>query len=158
MDAQSTENGVSGDRRRIGRGGRIAAAIVFLAIAGGFFALWASERGWINLRLVLGVCGFKARHGLPCPGCYWTHAAQAFVSGRFLEAFAIQPAAPIFCTAVLIGAVFALHIAIFGIDLSALRWARSSAGLRILIIVAIIVFFAGWLVTLARAILEKNIG
>lgn len=136
----------------------MAAAIVFAAIAGGFLTLWAAERGMINLRIVFGVCGFKARTGLPCPGCYWTHAAQAFVSGRIGEAFMIQPAAPLFCGAALIGAVFALHIVIFGIDLSPLRWARSPAGLKLWIPAAVIVFLGGWLVTFARAILENNVG
>lgn len=145
------------ERPRIGRGGRLAAAIVFLSIAGGFGVLWASEQGWLNLRLVFGVCGFKARYALPCPGCGWTHAAQAFASGRIIEAFAIQPAAAVFCPAALIAAIFALHIALFGIDLSPLRWARSPAGLKTLLIVAVIVFLSGWLVVLVRTILERNI-
>ena len=82
---------------------------------------------------------------------------QAFAGGRIIEAFVTQPAAAIFCLAAAIAGVFALHIVFFGIDLSTLRWARSPAGLKTLVFVSVIVFFAGWLVTLVRAIVENHV-
>ena len=147
---------ISGKSRpKISPSGRIVAGCIFGAVAAGFAILWAAEHHWITLGPVLGVCGFKQRFGLPCPGCGWTHAAQAFVAGRIGEAFYLQPAAAMFCVIAVIVAVFALHIAVFGVDLAPLRWARSPGGILTLVLGAVIIILAGWMVTLAQAIAER---
>lgn len=153
-ERQPSNSGKS--RRKISPAGRIVAACIFCAIGIGFAILWAAERRWISLGPVLGVCGFKQRFGLPCPGCGWTHAAQAFVTGHIGEAFYLQPAAAMFCLIAVVGALFALHIALFGVDLAPLRWVRSPGGIKTLIIGAVIIILAGWLVTLAQAIAERT--
>jgi hypothetical protein len=141
---------------RISWGGRLAALGVAGMITAGFGILWAAEHQWIRLGPLLGVCGFKQRTGLPCPGCGWTHTAQAFVTGRIKEAFCLQPAAAVFCLAAAVIVLFALQITLLGVDSAPLRWARSPGGIKILIIAAVVVILGGWLVTLAQAIMESG--
>ncbi len=152
-ERQPSNSGKSG--RPIGSAGRLVAACIFAAVCLGFALLWAAEHNWVKLGPVLGVCGFKQRFGLPCPGCGWTHAAQAFVAGRIGEAFCLQPASAAFCIIALIVAFFALHAAVFGVELAPLRWARSPGGVKTLVIAIVIVILAGWFVTLAQAIAQK---
>lgn len=135
---------------------RWVAGGVFCLIAAGFGVLWASEKEYINLTYLLGVCGFKQRFHLPCPGCGWTHAAQLFATGHFLKALWIQPAAGLFCAVSWIAAVFALHCAVFGIDFGLLKRIFCSKSVCILLITACVVIVAGWIVTLIRAILENS--
>lgn len=145
-----------GKKRVLSPGLRLAAAGLFLVISAGFGLLWASGQGYIELSRWLGVCGFKQRFGLPCPGCGWTHAAQRFVQGHPVEAFVIQPAATLFCVFAVTAAILALHYAIFGIHFNFLHSLFQSTGVGILLIVAILVIFGGWIVTLLRTILENN--
>lgn len=134
---------------------RIIAAVIFFVITAGAVILWAAAKGYINLGPWVGVCGFKQRFGLPCPGCGWTHAGQAFFTGHILDAFRIQPAAGFFCVVAVLAALFALHCALFGIDFGFLQYLFRSAGISILLISAIVVIMAGWAVTLIRSILEN---
>ena len=143
-------------KQKLSRGARLVAAVVFCAITVGAIMLWASEKGYINLGPLVGACGFKQRFGLPCPGCGWTHAGQAFFTGHVLEAFRIQPAAGFFCIVAVLTALFALHCAVFGIDFGFLQYLSKSAGLSILLLSAIVVILAGWAVTLIRTILENS--
>lgn len=136
--------------------GRIVAVCIVGIIGIGFGILWAAEHHWISLGPFFGVCGFKQRFGLPCPGCGWTHAAQAFISGRIGEAFCLQPAAAAFCCIAVVVVFFALHVAVFGVDSAPLRWARSPGGIKTLVIAGVIIVLAGWLVTLAQAIAERT--
>jgi hypothetical protein len=142
---------------RLSPGARLAAAGVFLGITACFGLLWASGKGYVDVSRWVGVCGFKQRFGLPCPGCGWTHAAQQFVQGHPVEAFRIQPAAMFFCSVAAITAVFALHCAVFAIDFRFLHRLFRSTGVVILIIAAILVVLGGWVVTLTRTVLE-NVG
>ena len=100
---------------------RIIAAGVFLIIFFCFFVLFLSSRGLVDLSLIFGVCGFKQAYGLPCPGCYITHSAQLFVQGRIQESFYVQPAGSLFCFCFAAAGVFALLMALFGIDFGVLR-------------------------------------
>ncbi len=69
----------------------------------------------------------------------------------------IQPAAAFFCIVAVIAALFALHRAVFGINFGFLKnLFGSTAGISLLLISAIIVILAGWVVTLIRAILENS--
>lgn len=135
---------------------RMVYAIIFAAVAGGFAILWLAEKGYFELGFVLGVCGFKQRFGLPCPGCGWTHAAQQFITGHPLQAFVTQPAAALFTCMAAMVALFSLLYAVFGVDFRLReRVFRSRMG-KLLLIAAIIVVLAGWITTLARTILENG--
>ncbi len=61
--------------------------------------------------IIGGVRFLKQRFGLPCPGCGWTHAGQAFFTGHILEAFWIQPAAGVFLLRCRLCCDFFLYIA-----------------------------------------------
>lgn len=130
--------------------------MIFLAVAGVFAVLWAAGSGYIELRMLFGVCGFKQRFGLPCPGCGWTHAAQAFVTGRFVEAFLTQPAAALFCVLAVVAAFFSLLFAVFGVDFGLPKRIFAPAGTKLLLIAAAVVVMVGWIFSLARTILENN--
>ena len=132
------------------------AFIIFLCLAGGGVVLWLAAKGTIHLGFWLGVCGFKQRHGLPCPGCGWTHATQLFLTGQLREAFMTQPAAVFFCVIAGLTAVFSLLIAVFGIKFAFLRHLFEAIGIKILVLVAVIVILAGWLVTLSRVLLHGD--
>jgi hypothetical protein len=144
------------NRQKLSPLARGIAVGVFCLIAMGFALIWSSQRGYINLTYWLGVCGFKQRFGLPCPGCGWTHAAQLFVTGHFFQAFRCQPAAGLFCVVSSMVAIFALHCAVFGIDFGLLQRLFNAKGVRIGLITACLVIIVGWLVTLIRTILENS--
>lgn len=152
-----SQDSKSGKRQKLSPGARFFAAGVFCVLSTGIGILWAASKDHIDLKFWFGICGFKQRFGLPCPGCGWTHAAQAFFTGHIPEAFIIQPAAGFFCVVVVFIAFFALHCAIFGIDFGFLRSLfGSTAGISILLISTIVVILAGWVVTLTRSILENS--
>jgi hypothetical protein len=143
-------------RQKLAPRTRVAAGAIFAVIAAGAVVLWFSAKGSVDLGLWLGKCGFQQRYGLPCPGCGWTHAGQAFFTGHPVEAFRIQPAAGFFYTAAVLTALFALHCALFGIDFGFLRYVFQSTGISVLLISAIVVILAGWAVTFIRSILEHS--
>jgi hypothetical protein len=134
---------------------RVAATGVFVATILVFLLLRASSKGDLDMSYWFGVCGFKQRFDLPCPGCGWTHAAEMFAAGHFLQAFTIQPAAAFFCVVLSLAAIFALHSAVFGIKSRFLRCVFSSKGGAVLLVAACVVILAGWLVNLIRTILEN---
>ncbi len=142
--------------RRLTAGRRIAALAVFVGLAGGGAVLWLASRGVIDMHFWLGVCGFRQRFGLPCPGCGWTRATQAFLNGHPVQAFLLQPAAAIFCAAAAVTAVFALLMAVFGIEFGSLRRILGAVGLKWLLLAAAVVVLSGWGVTLIRAMVHNN--
>jgi len=144
------------NRQKLSISGRLVAAGIFAVIVIGFGLLWAAANDYINLSYWLGVCGFKQRFGLPCPGCGWTHAAEMFVTGHPLQAFVIQPAAGVFCVVFVLTAVFALHCAVFGINSSLLQRIFCSKGVCLLLVAACFVIVVGWMVNLIRTILENS--
>ncbi|MCE5184718.1 MAG: DUF2752 domain-containing protein [Planctomycetaceae bacterium] len=135
---------------------RLVYALVFIMITAGFAVLWFTEKGFLDLGFFLGVCGFKQRFNIPCPGCGWTHAAQAFVTGQFKQAFWLQPAAAVFCALAILVAVFALLFAIIGVDFDFPKRVFSATGTKLLLIAATVVILAGWMVTLVRTILDNT--
>jgi hypothetical protein len=153
MDEQYAKNQ---KRQKLSSRVRIVYGLIFLAVTGIFAVLWAAEKGHIELRMLLGVCGFKQRFGLPCPGCGWTHAAQAFVTGRFVEAFMTQPAAALFSAIGAVAGFFSLLFAVFGVDFGLPKRLFSSAGTTVLLIAAAVVVAVGWIYTLAGTILENK--
>ncbi len=131
---------------------RLLAGGVFCVIVAGFALFWACREGYIDLSFVFGQCGFKSATGLPCPGCGWTHAAQAFAAGKIIEAFIIQPAAAIFCCLAVVVAVFALLTALFGIQFRLFHSLLNRGNLKRLLLVAGLVVLIGWLITLMQAL------
>jgi hypothetical protein len=134
----------------------LGAAIVCLGIIlfFGVFALAGHYK--IDMGRFLGYCGFKQRTGLPCPTCGMTTSALAFAQGRIYEAFYIQPACGFLCCVMVIVAVLAFVIAVFGIKLRFIERIFTEVKLRYMILALIIIIAAGWAVTLARAIAAKN--
>jgi hypothetical protein len=131
---------------------RLIAAAIFLGIVCVFVLLRLGEKGTIQFRYVFGVCGFKQRYGLPCPGCGWTHAAQAFAAGDVIRSFQIQPAAAVFCGVAILAAILALHTAIFGIHSRLQQMLLRPRVWKYVIAGSCIVILLGWLVTLAKAL------
>lgn len=134
---------------------RLWALGVFLVILSGFGLVYSSARGWVDMSRLFGVCGFKQLYGLPCPGCYITHSAQAFVRGRIAESFYIQPAGAVFCACFAVVGIYALLTAIIGVKSKILHRDVLSRLFKYVLIAAIIVLLGGWAVTLSRA-LSRN--
>jgi len=81
-----------------------------------------------------------------------TTSAMAFVRGRILQAFYIQPAGAIICCGLVVIAIFALLIAVFGVNFRFLHQPVSRRFIKFFIVSLIIILGAGWAVTIARAI------
>jgi len=131
-------------------GGILACIFVF------FFILRWAEIGRIKPGYLLGVCGFKQRYGLPCPGCGWTHSAQAFAAGDVVRSFVLQPAAAFFCGLLVIIAILALQTLIFGIHSTLLRVMTNARFWKYGLIGSGIIVLLGWGVTLVRALAARG--
>ena len=129
---------------------RIFAGIILVLILSVAAVLFLASRGIIDLGMVFGVCGFKQRYDLPCPGCYMTHSAQAFVQGRIIESFCIQPAAAIFCAGFTVTAVFSLLISVFGLKFWFLSGQHLTKLFKWIVISAVLLIIVGWGITLLR--------
>ena len=123
----------------------------------GFGLVYSSARGWVDMSRLFGVCGFKQLYGLPCPGCYMTHSAEAFVQGRIGESFYIQPAGAVFCICFAAAGIYALLTAIIGVKSRALNREFVSRLFKYTLIAAIIVLLGGWAVTLSRALGQRGL-
>lgn len=133
----------------------VAAIVCFGIIV--FFAVFALVGHYkINMGRWLGYCGFKQRTGLPCPTCGMTTATLAFAQGRIFEAFNIQPACGLLCSIMVIAAILAFIIAVFGIYFRFIERFFAEVKLRYMILALIIIIVAGWAVTLARAVAANN--
>jgi hypothetical protein len=131
---------------------RIAALAVFGCVAG-FFAVFILEgAGKLDLGWIFTPCGFKQRFHIPCPACGMTTAARAFATGRFAEAFYIQPAGGLFCTLLAITGFLSFITAAGGVYFTFLRRLFAEVKIRYFVLAMIIVVAAGWAVTLARAL------
>jgi len=104
----------------------------------------------------LGYCGFEQQTGLPCPTCGMTTATLAFAQGKIFEAFYIQPACGLLCCVLVIAAILAFIIAVFGVYFRFIERFFKEIKLRYMILALIIIIAAGWAVTLARAVAENN--
>jgi len=106
--------------RRASSRQKVIAAIIFLAAFLLFGFLHLAAIGRIDINRWLTPCGFKQKYNLPCPTCGMTTSAIAFVQGRILEAFYIQPAAALLLCVLVIAAFLAFFTAVFGVYLKAL--------------------------------------
>lgn len=136
---------------------RWLAFAVFLVIGGIFVFLLAGARGWVDSVSLLGVCGFRQRTGLPCLGCYWTRAGQAFVTGHILRSFYIQPAAAASCGVAVAIAFFALLSSLFGVQFVFLNRFRSKRFIWKAAAVGGGLVFAAWILEVIRTILEVEV-
>lgn len=135
---------------------RWISAGIFTYIVGEFVFLWLCAREYIQPEFILGVCGFKQRYQLPCPGCGITHSAMEFVTGHIFRSFYTQPAGAIICIFAFVVGVFAFIVAVFGRDFGLIQRFNWRVVLRYLVISAIVIFGGGWAVTLARTLAEKG--
>jgi hypothetical protein len=135
---------------------RIIAAIVCLVIIS-FFSFFAAAGHYkIDMGRWLGYCGFKQRTGLPCPTCGMTTATIAFAQGNIFDAFYIQPACALLCSIMVIVALLAFIIAVFGIYFHFLKRFFAEVKTWQIIVAIIIIIISGWAVTLARAAAAQN--
>jgi hypothetical protein len=133
---------------------RLIAAGIFLLIAGGFLLAWLM--GHFHFTIYPFPCGFKQRHNLPCPTCGMTTAVIAFARGDIAGAFYTQPAAGFFCCLAAVIAFFAFLITVFGVYSPLIERRLASLKLRYILAVLLLIFAAGWAVTLARAIAQNS--
>ncbi len=135
---------------------RVAAVAVFVAIVGIFAVLFAGSQGRVEMSRLFGICGFKQVYGLPCAGCYMTTAAMAFVQGKIGESFYIQPAGALFCCVLLVVAIVALLISVFGVNFEFLHEPLTWWKIKYFIVSVLIILAAGWAVTLSRALAQNG--
>ena len=137
-------------------GQRIAAGAVFVSILVIFVVLWAGASGWVDMGRLFGICGFKQVYGLPCPTCYVTSSAMAFVKGRIFESLYIQPAGTALCCGLLVSGVVALLISVFGVNFRFLHYRLRWRTIKYFVAGVLVVLAAGWAVTLSRAMAQNG--
>ena len=131
-------------------GGCFSLAVVALFV---FFSL--AGHGEIDLARWLNPCGFKQQYNLPCPTCGMTNSVIAFSKGEILESFHIQPASALLCCILVISAILAFIVAVFGVYFRFLKRFFNEVKVRHLIFALIVIITAGWAVTLARALAQR---
>jgi hypothetical protein len=141
----------SAKERRIGA--LIASLIVFL-----FVALWGLQKANFDFGLLFNPCGFQKNTGWPCPGCGMTRSVLAFARGQIGLSFYTQPAAALGCLLLVMIAFLASLVAVAGVYFRALDRFLKEVKPSHLVIGLLVVISAGWAVTLARALVDKNTG
>jgi len=132
---------------------RLLAGLIFLVGIGSAGVLhWAAVNNKINMDRLIGPCGFKQRYGLPCPSCGMTTAIIAFAKGDVPSAFYIQPAAAVFCSAVVLAVMFAFVMAVLGTDFGLIGYLGEQLKVKNIIFAAIVIVCSAWAVTMARAL------
>jgi len=129
---------------------RVTFLAVFVIIALFFVLFYLVNEGFVNLGPA-GGCAFERNFGLPCPTCGMTRAISAFMEGKIIKAFYIQPAAAAGCIILIWTAFFSLLSACSGVNFSFLPPVRMWQ-LRYILLATLIILAAGWAVTLARAL------
>lgn len=150
------DNGVFrsiGDKASAGQ--RLGAVAVLVVCVGIVAMLWFAGRGDVDVRRMVGICGFKQEYQLPCPGCGVTTAAIAFFQGRILEAFYVQPAGGIMCVGLIVAGGLAFLTGVFGVNFAFLHKPAGWRLTKYVIVSMLIIFAAGWAVTMARALVQK---
>jgi hypothetical protein len=128
---------------------RFTFLVVFVIIGFTFCIFYLVKQGFVNLGPG-GGCAFERNFGLPCPTCGWTRAISAFMEGKTIKAFYIQPAAAAGCLILVWTAFYSLLSACLGVDFSFLPPVRLWQ-LKYILLVILFILAAGWAVTLARA-------
>jgi hypothetical protein len=131
---------------------RVTFLAVFVIITFIFGVSYLIQHGLVNFGPA-GGCAFERNYGVPCPTCGFTRAIGAFIQGRILTAFYIQPAAAAGCLVLLWTAFFSLLSAALGVNFSFLPPVRLWQ-LKHILLTIIIILTAGWAVTMARALAQ----
>jgi hypothetical protein len=134
---------------------RVGAGLVFLAVFALFGLLGLAAAGKIDMGSWFGPCGFKQKYDLPCPTCGITTSALAFVQGRILESFYIQPTAALMCCILVVIAVFAFFTGVCGVYFRFLKRFFAQVRVKYIILTLVVIVAAGWVVTLARALATR---
>jgi hypothetical protein len=129
---------------------RISFLAVFAIIVLLFGLCWLIQQGFVGFGPVEG-CAFERNFGLPCPTCGFTRAMRAFMQGRILTAFYIQPGAATGGLVLLWTAFFSLLSAVLGVNFSFLPPVRIWQ-LKYILITGFFILAGGWFVTLSRAL------
>ena len=135
---------------------RLLAGLVLLAVAAFFGFCRLAATGRIDIDRWVDPCGLKQRYGLTCPTCGMTTSAITFAKGKIFEAFYVQPAGAFFCCVLVAAGFLALLIAVFGLYFSFINRFFTEVKVKYIILGIIIIVCAGWAVTLARALAERN--
>jgi hypothetical protein len=135
---------------------RIIAAIICAAIAVFFGVFAVAGHYQADMGRWLGYCGFQQKTGLPCPTCGMTTATLAFAQGRIFEAFYIQPAGGLLCSVMVVVALLAFTVAVFGVYFRFIQRFFAEVKISYMLLVLFIIITAGWAVTLARALAIKT--
>lgn len=133
---------------------RITYLTVFVIIALFFALFYLVKVDLLNL-WPKGECAFQRNYGLPCPTCGFTRAISAFMEGKITKAFYVQPAAAAICLALIWTGFFSLLSACLGVNFSFLPPVRTWQP-KYIIPAIIIILAAGWVVTLARALVQMR--
>ncbi len=142
--------------RRASSRQRIIAAILCASIVAFFGVFAAGGYYQVDMGRWLGYCGFQQTTGLPCPTCGMTTSTLAFSQGRIAEAFYIQPAGGLLCSILVVVALLAFVIAVFGVYFRFIQHFFSEIKVRYIILTVFFIIIAGWAVTLARALAIKT--
>jgi hypothetical protein len=128
---------------------------VVVVIIGIFFGIfYLVKADFVNIGPA-GGCAFERNFGLPCPTCGMTRAIIAFMEGKIIKAFYIQPAGAAICLVLIWTAFFSLLSACLGVNFFFLPPVRLWR-LKHILLAIIIILAGGWAVTLARAIAQMR--
>jgi len=131
--------------------------LVFFCVMGAIFTvLILGAHGIIDMERIIDPCGFEQHYHLPCPGCGVTHSALEFVRGKVWSSFYTQPAGGILCTIGAISLFLSFLASFFGIYSKFLEVFFDRRNFKYIIIGVILIFLAGWAVTLSRAIIYRQ--
>lgn len=126
--------------------------VVIIGLIFGIFYL--IKQGFMNLGPA-GGCAFERNYGLPCPTCGMTRAISAFMEGKIIKAFYVQPAAVAICAGLIWIAFFSLLSVCLGVNFSFLPPVRIWQ-LKHILPATFIILAAGWAVTIARALAQMR--
>ncbi len=135
---------------------RITAAIICITLSAFFIFFIIGAHYHINMGDHLGRCGFKMMYGIPCPTCGYTTATLAFIRGNIISAFYIQPACAFICTTFVFIDIISFIIAVFGFNFWFINKFFDEVKIRHIIFSLIVIVGSGWVVTLTRAIAQKQ--
>ncbi len=131
---------------------RITFLWVFVITVFVFVLFYLTKQGFINTGPA-GGCAFLRNTGLPCPTCGWTRSITAFMEGRIITAFYVQPAAAAGCIILAGLGFFSLLSAAAGVNFPFLPPVRLWQ-LKVIVLTILIILTAGWAVTVARALTQ----
>jgi hypothetical protein len=131
---------------------RITFLVVFVIIGFLFVLFYLVKAGLLDFGPA-GGCAFERNFGLPCPTCGFMRAISAFMDGKIIKAFYIQPAAAAGCIILIWTVFFSLLSACLGVNFSFLPPVRLWQ-LKYILLAGGIILAGGWAVTLARALAQ----